>query len=83
MLTALSNTPLYSAIKNDIIIWGAHSDTKNPIRYHLVIDYKPEIDTEEEYIGVLYRLKDTKGAATGPYRFGPTSLAAAVNSAKI
>lgn len=83
LLTALSNTPLYSAIKNDIIIWGAHSDTKNPIRYHLVIDYKPEIDTEEEYIGVLYRLKDTKGAATGPYRFGPTSLAAAVNSAKI
>lgn len=83
LLTALSNTPLYSAIKNDIIIWGAHSDTKNPIRYHLVIDYKPEIDTEEEYVGVLYRLKDAKGAATGPYRFGPTSLATAANSAKI
>lgn len=83
LLTALSNTPLYSAIKNDIIIWGAHSDTKNSIRYHLVIDYKPEIDTEEEYVGVLYRLKDTKGAATGPYRFGPTSLATAANSAKI
>lgn len=74
LLTALSNTPLYSAIKNDIIIWGAHSDTKNPIRYHLVIDYKPEIDTDAEYVGVLYRLKDTKGAATGPYRFGPVSL---------
>lgn len=82
LLTALSNTPLYSAIKNDIIIWGAHSDTKNSIRYHLVIDYKPEIDTEKEYAGVLYRLKDTKGAATGPYRFGPTSLATA-NPAKI
>lgn len=82
LLTALSNTPLYSAIKNDIIIWGAHSDTKNPIRYHLVVDYKPKIDTEEEYVGVLYRLKDKDGAVTGPYRFGPASLKTA-DSTKI
>lgn len=74
LLTALSNTPLYSAIKNDIIIWGAHSDTKNPIRYHLVIDYKPEIKTAEQYTGVLYRLKDKDGNDTGPYRFGPKAL---------
>lgn len=74
LLTAISNTPLYSAIKNDIIIWGAHSDTKNPIRYHLVIDYQPEIDTNKEYTGVLYKLKDKDGAVTGPYRFGPVSL---------
>ena len=77
LLTALSNTPLYSAIKNDIIIWGAHSDTKNPIRYHLVIDYQPQVDMSKEYLGVLYRLKNKDGIATGPYRFGPSSLATA------
>lgn len=77
LLTALSNTPLYSAIKNDIIIWGAHSDTKNPIRYHLVIDYQPQVDMSKEYLGVLYRLKNKDGIATGPYRFGPPSLATA------
>lgn len=74
LLTAISNTPLYSAIKNDIIIWGAQSDTKTAIRYHLVIDYKPEIKTTEQYTGVLYRLKDKDGNDTGPYRFGPKAL---------
>lgn len=74
LLTALSNTPLYSAIKNDIVIWGAQNDTKISIRYHLIIDYKPEIDTSKQYTGVLYKLKDKNGVDTGPYRFGPKSL---------
>ena len=82
LLTALSNTPAYNAIKNDITIWGAQSDTKIPIRYHLVIDYKPVIDTTTQYTGGLYRLKDSDAADTGPYRFGPKSLRTA-DSTKI
>lgn len=74
MLTAIANTPQYNAIKNDITIWGQQADTKTPIKYHLLIDYVPKIDTTKTYSGVLYRIKDDKGEPTGPYRIGPLSL---------
>lgn len=76
LLTAVSNAPLYSAIKNDIVVWGMQSETSIPIRYHLMIDYKPTIDTTQSYEGVLYRARNEKtGEDTGPYRFGPLALA--------
>ena len=68
LVTAIANQPQYSAIKNDIVIWGAKSDVKTPIRYHLVIDKKPKIDTSKEYKVKFYRVKDADGNPTGPYR---------------
>ena len=46
LLMNFSNTPQYSRIKNDFVIWGTRTNDKNlkvPIRYHLAIDKKPEI----------------------------------------
>ena len=43
---SFSNTPQYSRIKNDFVIWGVRKDVNNikiPIRYHLAIDKKPKI----------------------------------------
>ena len=47
IITSYSNSPQYNMIKNDLIVWGVrkNSDGKEfPIRYHLAIDKKPEID---------------------------------------
>ena len=44
LVTNFSNTPQYSRIKNDFVIWGIRQNTKDvkiPIRYHLAIDKKP------------------------------------------
>lgn len=38
IITSYSNSPKYDKIKNDYTIWGK----KNGLRYHLVIDTKPE-----------------------------------------
>jgi hypothetical protein len=41
-----SNSPQYTKIKNDFVVWGIRETTtglKLPIRYHLAIDTKPEI----------------------------------------
>lgn len=46
LITSFSNTPKYSMIKNDFIVWGIRKTTDNaeiPIRYHLAIDKKPKI----------------------------------------
>ena len=44
-LTSITNTPLYENIKNDYIVEGKTSNNE-VVRYHLVIDDKPEINTE-------------------------------------
>ena len=46
LISSYTNTPQFNKIKNDFIVWGlrkAADDTTLPIRYHLVIDRKPEI----------------------------------------
>ena len=42
LVSAYTNNPQYSAIKNDINVWGIRSDSKAPIYYHIVIDEKPD-----------------------------------------
>jgi hypothetical protein len=45
--TAISVNPNYANIKNDFYAWGVRTSTSGtefPIRYHLAIDTKPEID---------------------------------------
>lgn len=44
LITNYSNSPQYSKIKNDYVVWGIKTGTDNtslPIRYHLAIDKKP------------------------------------------
>ena len=50
IITSYSNSPQLANIKNDFIIWGKRNSidgTQLPIRYHLAIDSKPEINTNE------------------------------------
>lgn len=51
-----SNSPAYSRIKNDYVVWGQRtgvSGIKIPIRYHLAIDKKP--NTGNQYDVVLIK----------------------------
>lgn len=46
LISSYSNNPSYENIKNDFIIWGKKRTAGGsdiPIRYHLVIDTKPEV----------------------------------------
>ncbi len=45
-ISSYNNTPKYSEIKNDFVIWGVRTTLQGvqiPIRYHLAIDRKPAI----------------------------------------
>ena len=47
LVTSYSNSPQWQNIKNDFIVWGIRENIdgmKLPIRYHLAIDKKPEIE---------------------------------------
>ncbi len=51
LINAIINTPKYSNIKNDFVVWGEKDlgdDLPTLIRYHLVIDKKPEIQVDSE-----------------------------------
>ena len=44
LIQSYSNSPQYSMIKNDFVVWGIRKDAEEltyPIRYHLAIDEKP------------------------------------------
>lgn len=46
LIASYSNSPQFSNIKNDYIVWGTRSTAtgvKMPIRYHLAIDEKPNV----------------------------------------
>lgn len=46
LILSYTNTPQFSMIKNDFLVWGLRKTTDGttlPIRYHLAIDKKPEI----------------------------------------
>ena len=45
LFTSYSNSPNYSNIKNDYVVWGIRQNAEGirvPIRYHLAIDSKPQ-----------------------------------------
>ena len=54
----ISNSPNYTDIKNDFVIWGMRKGvdgTEYPIRYHLAIDTRPKVqgyDEQGEYYGI-------------------------------
>ena len=44
LISSYSNTPKYSEIKNDFMVWGIRKSAEGiqiPLRYHLAIDQKP------------------------------------------
>lgn len=54
LISALSNNPNYSNIKNDFVVWGVRktaSGVEVPIRYHLAIDSKPTQSEIKEITG--------------------------------
>lgn len=51
LITAVSNTPQYTKIKNDINVWGKRNN--QVIRYHVVIDRLPEIDPSKSFDIIL------------------------------
>ena len=55
LVMSYSNSPQYSKIKNDFIVWGLRENANGntvPIRYHLTIDSKPKVG--EIYRGFFY-----------------------------
>ena len=55
LITSYSNSPQFSKIKNDFIVWGIRKTAMGntvPIRYHLAIDSKPK--TENIYEVFMY-----------------------------
>ena len=46
LINSYSNTPQFSMIKNDFVVWGTRKNANGnslPIRYHLAIDRKPKV----------------------------------------
>ena len=53
LITSISNTPKYDNIKNDFIVWGKRKTINGeeiPIRYHLAIDEKPALRSNQTYL---------------------------------
>ena len=49
LITSFNNTPQWSMIKNDYVVWGIRKNADGidiPIRYHLAIDERPKIGNE-------------------------------------
>ena len=42
LISSYSNTPRFDALKNDLTVWGKNGNNKLGIRYHLLIDTKPD-----------------------------------------
>lgn len=69
---SINMSPNYENIKNDFIIWGKRTvvdGTSLPIRFHLAIDSKPQINLADKYMWAVYTLKnepiETKDEKTG------------------
>ncbi len=41
IISSYSNSPNWSNIKNDFIVWGMANEAKGPVMYHLAVDDKP------------------------------------------
>ena len=57
LITSISNSPQYTNIKNDFIVWGSKktaSGVEKPIRYHLAFDTKPTVDDSKTRLALVY-----------------------------
>jgi len=56
LVSAYSNAPLYTNVKNDYVVWGVRTDSLGnqfPIRYHLAIDKRPQKVALENVDGTI------------------------------
>lgn len=65
LVSAYTNTPSYTNLKNDFHIWGKNND-KKAIHYHLVIKHKPILTNDNKYNVVF--LKNEQGELTQKLR---------------
>ena len=65
LVSAYTNTPSYTNLKNDFHIWGKNND-KKAIHYHLVIKRKPIVTKDDKYNVVF--LKNEQGELTQKLR---------------
>ena len=76
LITSYTNSPQYSMIKNDFIVWGLRENANGnsvPIRYHLSIDSRPKVgniydcffyeDPDDELIKAKVPIKFSSKAA--------------------
>lgn len=66
LINSYNNTPQYSMIKNDFVIWGSRKNTNgstSAVRYHLAIDEKPKT-------GNSYRVFQYTDPQDGELRWG-------------
>lgn len=80
MIISFSNSPQYTQIKNDYLVWGLRksaSGTQLPIRFHLAIDEKPQVGNEHENI-VFYTEEGSEIRLAKKAIPKPNSLADAV-----
>lgn len=68
LIATISNNPHFNNIKNDFVVWGARKDAMGksyPIRFHLAIDQKPDIEAFKELYAEngyeIYLYNDTLG----------------------
>lgn len=57
LITAISNAPQYSNIKNDFIIWGSKKSSTGadiPICYHVAFQDKPDTDINNKRLALVY-----------------------------
>lgn len=57
LITSISNNPQYQNIKNDFIVWGTKktaAGVSKPIRYHLVLQSKPTVDSNKKRLCIVY-----------------------------
>lgn len=55
LITSYSNSPQYSQVKNDFLVWGIREGIdkqKLPFRYHLAIDKKPQVGNKYNIIAI-------------------------------
>ncbi|AXF52490.1 MAG: putative flagellin-like protein [Caudoviricetes sp.] len=84
LITSYSNSPQYSMIKNDFIVWGIREGSegnKLPIRYHLAIDKKPEIGNT--YNVIFFENEDELVEAKCPMVFPNKSSFPAVGQEEV
>jgi hypothetical protein len=61
-VVSINNSPNYENIKNDFIVWGKRTNVAGstfPIRFHLMIETKPQISLANQYMWEVRAIEPT------------------------
>lgn len=76
LVTSYSNDPRFNQVRNDFVVWGIRETVTGntlPIRYHLAIDKKPELDGTS-YPGIFIENEQGNTEVVCPKIFDSASL---------